>query len=312
LLHGIIIVMSNSEPFIPTYETCDEVSPQCPVEVTIYGTELSYGAALFFAIAFFLCFLIQLCFGIRARTWSFMIWLGLGTGFEALGYYERTKVAKNAWAMNPFIIQYLTLLLSPTLVAAAISVLCKHIVLWYGAQWSVLRPKLYPWVFVGTDFISIGVQVIGGGAVAASASGHGGKTVARLGEIMVIGGVAFQVVNMLVCTALMAAYYIRRRKSSTKAGQRPVSAVTAGGIALSRDTASEGEAAKVRVFVIAMSVAYIAIIIRCTYRFVAPLSLGTSHFPWKRSQLTACLTDLRRTFPPSRDRSCRMSLSFSR
>lgn len=122
-----------------------------------------------------------------------MIWLGLGTGFEALGYYQRTKLAKNPWSINPFIIQFLTLLLAPTLVAAAISVLCKHIVLWYGRQWSFLRPKLYPWVFVGTDFISIGVQVVGGAATAAGAAGQGGQTVARIGEVMVVGGVAFQI-----------------------------------------------------------------------------------------------------------------------
>ncbi|KAH6686792.1 RTA1 like protein-domain-containing protein [Plectosphaerella plurivora] len=259
--------MSGNDPFIPTYQTCDKVTPQCPVEATIYGTELSFGAAVFFAIAFFLCFLVQLYFGIRARTWSFMIWLGLGTGFEALGYFQRTKLARNAWDMNPFIIQYLTLLLAPTLVAASISILCKHIVLWYGAQWSVLRPKLYPWVFVGTDFISIGIQVVGGGAVAASASGQGGKTIAKLGEALVIGGVAFQIFNMLVCTILMAVYYIRRRKSSPKGVQPPVAAAPAGAIALSRDTASEAEAAKVRKFVIAMSIAYIVIIVRCCYRF---------------------------------------------
>lgn len=52
--------MADNDTFIPTYETCDEVSDRCPVEATIYGTNLSYGAAVFFAISFLLFCLIQI------------------------------------------------------------------------------------------------------------------------------------------------------------------------------------------------------------------------------------------------------------
>lgn len=271
-----LIAMAGNDTFIPTYDTCDEVSDLCPVEATIYGAELSKGAAVFFGIAFLTCFIVQIYFGIRARTWSFLIWLGLGTIFECLGYLARFSLARNPWSLNSFIVQYLTLLLAPTLVAAAISVTFKSIVIWYGKQWSVLRPALYPWVFVGTDFLSIFIQIVGGGATAAATTGNAGEGVRKLGEALVIGGVAFQVANMMLCGGLMLTY-TKRRMSAIKSGvhvlqgegQREFGSVDMGKRgrkAMSRVSASEKEAKHTRLFVYALAVAYVAIIIRCSYR----------------------------------------------
>ncbi|TDZ30443.1 hypothetical protein C8035_v002764 [Colletotrichum spinosum] len=82
----------------------------------------------------------------------------------------------------------------------------QHIVIWYGHRWSVLRPSLYPWVFMGTDFLSIFIQIVGGGWTAASAAGGGNETMAKFGEKLVIGGVATQVVNIAMCRGRMSAY----------------------------------------------------------------------------------------------------------
>lgn len=271
--------MSGNDTFIPTYDSCDEVSDLCPVEFTIYGTYLSKGAAYFFGIAFAICLVVQLYFGIKAKTWSFLVWLGIGTGFEVIGYWARTRLADNPWSLNSFIANYLALLLAPTLVAAAISVTFKSIVIWYGPQWSVLRPSLYPWVFVGTDFLSIFIQVIGGGATAANAAGEGSESLAKLGEALVIGGVAFQVANMLLCGGLMLIYAWRRRSAGQKGvglleGENQSGYAQQGygrsmaGVAMSRSMATEQEAKRVRLFVYALVVAYVAIIIRCAYRYV--------------------------------------------
>lgn len=267
--------MGDNDTFVPTYDTCDEVSDRCPVEFTVYGTDLSKGAAAFFGIAFLICLLAQIYFGIRARTWSFMLWLGIGTVCEGIGYLARFGLARNPWVLNYFIVQYLTLLLAPTLVAAAISVTFKSIVLWYGKQWSALRPVLYPWIFVGTDFLSIFIQIVGGGATAAATVGDAGEGVAKLGEALVIGGVAFQVANMLCCGGLML-LYVRRRKNSIKSGSysKGQGFGSMGGRgprgAMSRATANEQEAKRARIFVYCLAVAYVAIIIRCSYRYVHP------------------------------------------
>ncbi|OLN96266.1 Uncharacterized protein C17G6.02c 1 [Colletotrichum chlorophyti] len=263
--------MENNDTFVPSYDTCDEVSTQCPVELTIYGTCLSKPAAIFFGVAFVFSLVIQLYYGMRARTWSFIIWLGIGTAFEVLGYWARTKLADNPWDLDSFTQSYLTLLLAPTLVAAAISVTFKNIVIWYGAQWSVLRPSLYPWVFVGTDFLSIFVEVAGGALTAINASGSGNETLGSIGEKLVVGGVAFQVGNMFFCGGLML-FYVMRRKSALKRGARPhdeAHLINRDVPAMSRASASEAEAKRVRIFVYALAVAYIAILIRCSYRTIS-------------------------------------------
>ncbi|KAM0322870.1 hypothetical protein ACHAQA_009211 [Verticillium albo-atrum] len=268
--------MANNDTFIPTYDSCDELSDFCPVEATIYGTELSSGAAYFFGISFAICLLIQIYFGFRAKTWSYLVWLGLGTSFEVMGYWARTRLADNPWSLNSFVVNYLTLLLAPTLVAAAISVTFKSLVIWYGPQWSLLRPSLYPWVFVGTDFISIFIQIIGGGATAANAAGGGNETLASLGEKLVIGGVIFQVVNMFICGGLMLIYTAKRKKAlksgpvqhENQADDRETlnSDGTRDSRAPPRATATDQEAKRVRIFVYCLAVAYVAIIIRCAYR----------------------------------------------
>ncbi|KAL9950114.1 hypothetical protein D7B24_004286 [Verticillium nonalfalfae] len=251
---------------------CTEVSPDCPVELSFYGAFLSKGAAIFFGVSFILLLFTQFYFGFKARTWSFMIWLAIGTGFEVVGYAARVLIAGDPFETNYFIIHLITLLLAPTLVAAAISITFKRLVLWYGSQWSLLRPSLYPWVFVGTDFVSIFIQVIGGGATATVATGSGNEAVRKLGEAMIISGVVFQVVNMLCCSILMLVY-VRRRKKALLEGpaeigsdQQHLNPTNRGVIPLSRSEATDQEARRVTLFVYAIAIAYAAIIIRCCYR----------------------------------------------
>ncbi|KAK1989148.1 RTA1 like protein [Colletotrichum cereale] len=260
--------MSANDTFVPSYDTCDEVTARCSVELTVYGDYLSKPAATFFGIAFGACLIFQLYFGMRSRTWSFVVWLGIGTVFEVLGYWGRAKLADNPWDLDAFAQQYLALLLAPTLVAAALSVTFKHVVVWYGAEWSVLRPSLYPWVFVGTDLFSIVVQVAGGAVTAARASGSGDEATAALGEKLVVGGVAFQVANMVCCGLLMVVYIVRRRAALASGGHSRDEACLMESDAqpMPRGAASDGEAKRVRAFVYALAVAYIAVIVRCAYR----------------------------------------------
>ncbi|KAM5341331.1 hypothetical protein ACJ41O_014362 [Fusarium nematophilum] len=268
---------NNSDLYPPTYDNCDDVSDRCTVDLTIYGDYLSGAAAIFFGAVFALLFIAQIILGIRGKMWSYTLWLGIGTAFEVIGYVGRYLLSRNPWSLNSFIIQYLTLLLAPTLVAAAISVTFKHLVIWYGAQWSLLRPRLYPWVFVGTDFISIFIQIIGGGVTAVNATGNGSESLQKLGEGLVIGGVAFQVANMLCCASLMLIYARRRKKAVGKGFQQmddssssnlaqPAMVSSRGMVPLSRDEATPKEASRARLFIYALGFAYTAIIIRCIYR----------------------------------------------
>ncbi|KAG8361474.1 hypothetical protein FVEN_g770 [Fusarium venenatum] len=254
--------MSTQNNTIPSYANCHEVTSFCKIEYTVFGDYLSKGASAFFVITFIILLLLQLWYGIRGKMWSFMIWLGIGTLFELLGYIGRFALSKNPWNMNAFLIQYITLLLAPTLLAAAISITFKYLVIWYGPQWSILRPKLYPLVFVGSDIVSIFVQVIGGGMMATSTTGKGNETTTKLGEGLVIGGIAFQAVNMLCCATLML-IYAKRRRSSLRVGFEDLNRVESPPVCVEN---SAKMAKRIKVFCVILGIAYTAIIIRCTYR----------------------------------------------
>lgn len=194
-----------------------------------------------------------------------------------------SQPSRNPWSVS----SYIALLLAPTFIAAALSITFKYLVIWYGPRWSVLRPSLYPWVFVGTMFLTIIIQFIVAFALTAGATGQGNRTLNMLSKVMILGCVAFQVVNMAICSALMM-IYVRRRNSTARyglellelesaSGNHPLATVpvpdyvsgggkSGMGIASSRAESSTTEARRARIFVYAVGIAYPAILIRCAYR----------------------------------------------
>lgn len=64
---------------------CAEVTPQCPVENTIYGYAPDFVFSLEFCLIFGVCSMIQLCQMIRWRQWSFSAALLLGSSTELIG-----------------------------------------------------------------------------------------------------------------------------------------------------------------------------------------------------------------------------------
>jgi hypothetical protein len=162
------------------------------------------------------------------------------------------------------------LILAPTLVAASISITFKHIVLQEGPQYSFLKPKLYPYIFVGTDFFSIVIQAAGGG-VSASATDVSPPNQALLdaGSALLVAGTAFQAANMIFCGGIVLVWYWRLNRAR-KAGLAPrrkigVASSAAGG-QLEGDELDGDQQRNFEFFIWAIVIAYVAIIIRCIYR----------------------------------------------
>ncbi|KAM5346013.1 hypothetical protein ACJ41O_011874 [Fusarium nematophilum] len=254
----------NNTKFEPSYDTCKAVSDKCPVEATLYGDYFTTGACVFFALAFGAMLILQLWYLWKSRAWSYCIYLGIGTAFELLGYYCRKLLSDNPWQMMSFVLQLFLLMLAPTFVAAAISVTFKHLVIHYGSQFSPMKPRWYPWLFVGSDVVSIVIQAAGCVFTSMATSGDNPDPAkADLGSALLIFGVSFQVVNMAVCGGLMLWYYRRRSQHAKSYGYATVTP---------SDTSFMGTKAtflghdRVQVFVWAISAAFVAIIIRCIYR----------------------------------------------
>lgn len=128
--------------FRPSFDTCTDVTPLCPVTATVYGDYFNLAGSAFFTAVFTLCLIIQIFHAIRGRTISYSVFLAIGTGFEIMGYGARIAMSPigTVWTYPGFVIQLLMLILGPTLVAAAISVTFKWIVIQEGVQYSLFRP----------------------------------------------------------------------------------------------------------------------------------------------------------------------------
>jgi hypothetical protein len=178
----------------PGFNNCNEVNAICPVEASTYGEFFNLGGCIFFTVFYAIALIWTTYIGIKGRTWTFSTFLAIGIILELMGYAARIAMTPigTVWNYSAFVIQLVMLIIGPTLVAAAISVTFKWIVIQKGVKYSLLRPNLYPWFFVGLDFFSIVIQAIGG---AISATATGGETNAKLldvGSDLLVAGVAFQ------------------------------------------------------------------------------------------------------------------------
>ncbi|KAL5390240.1 hypothetical protein DPSP01_001811 [Paraphaeosphaeria sporulosa] len=97
-------------------------------------------------------------------------------------------------------------------VDAAIYLTLQHFVLYCGPEFSLLKPRLYPWLFVGCDFASIVMQAIGGGVAAGGGISDNIKVV-NVGNSLILAGIAFQVAAMSVCGLLVLTFLWRYRKA---------------------------------------------------------------------------------------------------
>jgi len=241
------------------FRKCLEVSDRCPVNATLYGYRPNMGANAFLAALFGVLFIASLVVGIMTKTWTYTVALAIGTFLECAGYIGRVMMNSNPWSESGFKLQICCLVLGPSFVAAAIYLTLKHFVLYCGPQYSLIKPRLYPWVFVGCDFGSMVLQGIGGGL--AAAGGTKNQKLIDGGNKMIVAGIAFQVATMSVCGLLVLIYVVRYKKGSS-----------------TRHTVDEKSAYhmdkeqgamplwKVKVFAIVVAVAFVTVLIRCIYR----------------------------------------------
>lgn len=99
---------------------CLNVSPECPVEATIYGYYPNLGANAFFVAFFALCFFIQTGLGLRYKTWTYLVAMFFGCFAEALGHAGRIMLNDNPWSGNGFQIQICCLIIAPAFITAGI------------------------------------------------------------------------------------------------------------------------------------------------------------------------------------------------
>lgn len=240
-----------------TVDNCTYVDDYCPVDLTIYGYAPSLGANAFFCAIFGICCLANLVLGIRYKTWTFCIALTVGSFAEALGYVGRIMLNSNPWSSNGFEIQICCLIIAPAFIAAGVYLMLKHVVLEFGPQYSILRPRLYTWIFIFCDILSLVLQGAGGG-IAATAT-HG-SSLLTTGNNMMLAGIVWQVITLLVFGMLVTLYSARvfgHRQSLPGSAYQLWSTL------------------RFKLFASAVALAFITIFVRCVYR-IAEMANGWS------------------------------------
>ncbi|KAL7754593.1 hypothetical protein ACKLNR_002826 [Fusarium oxysporum f. sp. zingiberi] len=160
-------------------------------EFKLYHYDPSFTAAIIFLALFSaltLCHLFQL---IRYRTFYLVPFL-IGCIFEAIGYAGRAISAKQTpdWAIMPYVLQSLLLLLGPTMLAASIYMSLGRLIKSLEADSYSLVPIEYlTKTFVIGDVISFLAQS-GGGGMLANAKSKGDQ---KLGQNIIIVGLAVQI-----------------------------------------------------------------------------------------------------------------------
>lgn len=110
---------------------------------------------------------------------------------EIIGYIARAMGKENPTALNPYIIQSLSILLAPILFAASAYMFLGRIMRASGCtRYSIIRINWLTKIFVGGDILCFFIQGGGGGIMAGSDS----KKSADLGKIVILTGLIVQMV----------------------------------------------------------------------------------------------------------------------
>ena len=137
----------------------------------------------------------------------------------------------------------------------------KHLVIYCGPEYSSLKPRLYPWVFVGCDLGSIILQSIGGGVAAGADNNVTGPKLLDARNGLMVAGIAFQVATMAVCGLVILNYYVRFQRAKKIKSQAHAESE------YEKRSALPNEARNFRLFCFAIGLAYTTILIRCIYRY---------------------------------------------
>ncbi|KAL2071775.1 hypothetical protein VTL71DRAFT_13010 [Oculimacula yallundae] len=229
------------------HSQCTSVTPQCPVEATTYGYYPNLPGNIILCVVYGICMLSQLGLSTKGRTWTWLIGLFIGCGLEFAGYIGRILMHSNPWSQDTFRLQIVALILGPSFIAAGIDLTLKHLVIYFGPQYSLLKPALYTWLFIGLDVFSILLQAAGGGL---AASGESNRKLLTTGNNVILAGIALQVFQ-LVGFGIVSVYYAfnvyRHRKVDPQHGGPAIPG-------------------RLKYFMVMIAVAYFFILLRCVYR----------------------------------------------
>jgi len=136
----------------------------------------------------------------------------LGLYCEFIGYIGRTLNHDNIWERGPYIMQTLLLLIGSPLFSASIYMVFGRLVtnVLHNENYLLLYPKYITKFCVVGDIISLLLQAIGGSIMSATDKNIDNF---KLGENVILGGLAVQILFFGFFVIIEATYFIRLHKN---------------------------------------------------------------------------------------------------
>ena len=156
---------------------------------------LNRTANILFLVLFAITFAIACLMWIKSRYWWFNVAWTCGTALEFLGYLGRVLSFSDMKKFDYYLLQLIALTLSPVFLMAGIYFLFGQLVVIHGRQYSWLKPLHYSYIFITCDVVSLVIQAVGGGMTAIAAQEYDDVDP---GTYTMIAGIAFQVFSMSV------------------------------------------------------------------------------------------------------------------
>ncbi|KAK1963170.1 parasitic phase-specific protein PSP-1 [Colletotrichum sublineola] len=228
----------------------------CPLEWSILRYQPSIPASGTFIAFFALALIIHAVQGIRWKTWGFTASIICGCVLEIIGYVGRLIIHDNPFDFQGFLIQIICITVAPVFFSAAIYVLLSQTINFLDRSISRFSPRLFYWIFIPLDIVSLVLQALGGALSSVSTT----EEAVDRGVDISLAGLVLQVVALLAFCGLFADYMITYTRSKTRP---PMSQ-------------------RLKLYLSFLSLSTLFILLRCIYRVVELHEGYFSH--WFRDQ----------------------------
>ncbi|AWU77660.1 hypothetical protein CAS74_002370 [Pichia kudriavzevii] len=161
-------------------------------EYPFYGGNFpSLGGNIALLVVFAVFLSMQVFSGIFFHQYWFLVCWTAGLILEVIGYAGRIWSSQNITNLSAYIMQSVCITVAPCFLMAGIYYIIAQITLIYGEEYSLMKPMRYSQIFIVCDIISIFTQGAGGGMASV-------QSLQDTGRYIMIGGLAFQVLTMLI------------------------------------------------------------------------------------------------------------------
>ncbi|PLB48744.1 RTA1-domain-containing protein [Aspergillus steynii IBT 23096] len=192
LPHGLVSFGPNANCTLDT----------CPIEASILQYRPSVPANVIFIVVFALAMLVHIFQGIRTGSWGFMVNMVCGCILEIAGYVGRVLLHGNPFIFSGFLMQIVCITVAPVFYCSAIYVVLSQVVNYTDRSVSRFSPRLFYWMFIPADIVSLVLQATGGGL---SCVGNT-KNDIQVGVNISMAGLIFQVVTLTLFCIMFGDY----------------------------------------------------------------------------------------------------------